>query len=167
MQNAKLLGFCFSPFCAPFSFNFELWTLNFALANFVRMVGPSGLEPPTSCLSGTRSNLLSYEPLWLVWTSLFTLGFSLVKERISPFLTKCQHWTIFPCSVPHSIFATAELNFCVRNGYRWTLCVCSTDSSRSSSLNIEQQSISFYFSLTVLSFVKLRNTEFLRITRSP
>ena len=30
------------------------------------MVGPSGLEPPTSCLSGTRSNLLSYEPLWLV-----------------------------------------------------------------------------------------------------
>ena len=31
------------------------------------MVGPSGLEPPTSCLSGTRSNLLSYEPMWLVW----------------------------------------------------------------------------------------------------
>ena len=27
------------------------------------MVGPSGLEPPTSCLSGTRSNHLSYEPL--------------------------------------------------------------------------------------------------------
>ena len=26
------------------------------------MVGPSGLEPPTSCLSGTRSNLLSYDP---------------------------------------------------------------------------------------------------------
>ena len=29
----------------------------------VSLVGPSGLEPPTSCLSGTRSNLLSYEPL--------------------------------------------------------------------------------------------------------
>ena len=27
------------------------------------MVGPSGLEPPTSCLSGTRSNHLSYEPI--------------------------------------------------------------------------------------------------------
>ena len=27
------------------------------------LVGPSGLEPPTSCLSGTRSNHLSYEPL--------------------------------------------------------------------------------------------------------
>ena len=33
---------------------------------FTSMVGPSGLEPPTSCLSGTRSNLLSYEPMWLV-----------------------------------------------------------------------------------------------------
>ena len=28
------------------------------------LVGPSGLEPPTSCLSGTRSNHLSYEPLF-------------------------------------------------------------------------------------------------------
>ena len=37
------------------------------------LVGPSGLEPPTSCLSGTRSNLLSYDPSWLVkW--LLTLG---------------------------------------------------------------------------------------------
>ena len=32
----------------------------------ITLVGPSGLEPPTSCLSGTRSNLLSYEPMWLV-----------------------------------------------------------------------------------------------------
>ena len=30
------------------------------------LVGPSGLEPPTSCLSGTRSNHLSYEPMWLI-----------------------------------------------------------------------------------------------------
>ena len=29
------------------------------------LVGSSGLEPPTSCLSGTRSNHLSYEPLFL------------------------------------------------------------------------------------------------------
>ena len=33
--------------------------------HIVKMVGPSGLEPPTSCLSGTRSNLLSYEPMQL------------------------------------------------------------------------------------------------------
>ena len=30
----------------------------------LKMVGPSGLEPPTSCLSGTRSNHLSYEPIF-------------------------------------------------------------------------------------------------------
>ena len=28
------------------------------------MVGPSGLEPPTSRLSGVRSNLLSYGPVF-------------------------------------------------------------------------------------------------------
>ena len=32
------------------------------LATSRLLVGPSGLEPPTSCLSGTRSNHLSYEP---------------------------------------------------------------------------------------------------------
>ena len=37
------------------------------------LVGPSGLEPPTSCLSGTRSNLLSYDPLWLV-SDFLSLG---------------------------------------------------------------------------------------------
>ena len=35
-----------------------------ACANFGGLVGSSGLEPPTSCLSGTRSNLLSYEPVF-------------------------------------------------------------------------------------------------------
>ena len=40
------------------------------------LVGPSGLEPPTSCLSGTRSNLLSYDPVWLVWRFVHTRFFS-------------------------------------------------------------------------------------------
>ena len=31
------------------------------------MVGTSGLEPPTSRLSGVRSNHLSYEPIFVVW----------------------------------------------------------------------------------------------------
>ena len=39
----------------------------FAVSSILRcLVGPSGLEPPTSCLSGTRSNHLSYEPMWLI-----------------------------------------------------------------------------------------------------
>ena len=60
------MGFCFSPL---FSNSFKL------------LVGPSGLEPPTSCLSGTRSNLLSYDPMWLV------------------------------CGSPHSVFFRAESRF--------------------------------------------------------
>ena len=31
---------------------------------FIPMVGLSGLEPPTSCLSGMRSNHLSYRPIY-------------------------------------------------------------------------------------------------------
>ena len=64
-----------------FLFGFQ-WTLcAFAL------VGPSGLEPPTSCLSGTRSNLLSYDPVWLVWFR--TLGvFPFRKFLCLPFFSK-------------------------------------------------------------------------------
>ena len=47
------------------------------------LVGPSGLEPPTSCLSGTRSNLLSYEPMWLVWLFLHHLVFWLKGKQIA------------------------------------------------------------------------------------
>ena len=100
------------------------------------LVGPSGLEPPTSCLSGTRSNLLSYEPMWLVsdFPSLerfFLLPFHyylLLQLRGSfRFPQLCRHWAIFPRSLPRSIVTTAELNFRVRNGNGWTLCVCNTD----------------------------------------
>ena len=43
------------------------------------LVGPSGLEPPTSCLSGTRSNLLSYEPI-----SLCSLSIPLFEKGVGP-----------------------------------------------------------------------------------
>ena len=33
---------------------------------FIVLVGLGGLEPPTSRLSGARSNHLSYAPLWLL-----------------------------------------------------------------------------------------------------
>ena len=35
-----------------------------ALAVLFKLVGLSGLEPPTSRLSGVRSNRLSYKPIW-------------------------------------------------------------------------------------------------------
>ena len=49
---------------------------NFIAILWIALVGPSGLEPPTSCLSGTRSNLLSYEPMWLVKWFSFHLVFA-------------------------------------------------------------------------------------------
>ena len=42
---------------------FIRFSMIFFRRSFDLLVGSSGLEPPTSCLSGTRSNLLSYEPI--------------------------------------------------------------------------------------------------------
>ena len=49
-------------------FGFQ-WSIKFLTSLWV--VGTSGLEPPTSRLSGARSNHLSYAPLWLFAVSLF------------------------------------------------------------------------------------------------
>ena len=51
----------------------------------------------------------------------------------------CRRRPIFPCRLRQSIVSTAQLNFRVRNGNGWTLCVCDTDFSRTWSLKIEQQ----------------------------
>ena len=53
---------------------------------FCPLVGPSGLEPPTSCLSGTRSNLLSYDPMWLAWFSHHSVIFRVKDGRFRPYL---------------------------------------------------------------------------------
>ena len=45
-----------------------------------------------------------------------------------PSLLLCRHFPIFPGRLQPSIFSTIELNFCVRDGYRWFLDVFSTDS---------------------------------------
>ena len=51
-----------SRFLSCLSFNFQGTFL--ALPSQKELVGSSGLEPPTSRLSGARSNRLSYEPIW-------------------------------------------------------------------------------------------------------
>ena len=43
----------------------------------------------------------------------------------------CWHLPIFPARRHASIVGTTELNFCVRNGNRWTLCVNNTNYSLS------------------------------------
>ena len=50
-----------------------------------RLVGSSGVEPPTSCLSGMRSNLLSYEPISLA-SPLDRLCLSFSSSFVSTFL---------------------------------------------------------------------------------
>ena len=44
----------------------------------------------------------------------------------------CWHLLIFPGSCPPSIFSASELNFCVRNGNRWTLTAINTNYGASS-----------------------------------
>ena len=43
---------------------FSTMQLSMCNADQNRLVGSSGLEPPTSRLSGVCSNQLSYEPVW-------------------------------------------------------------------------------------------------------
>ena len=64
--------FCFACSVAFYRFNTTSASLQAANLNgsfrFLfkeSLVGLSGLEPPTSRLSGVRSNRLSYKPLWL------------------------------------------------------------------------------------------------------
>ena len=85
-MNAFSLGylplkafFCLPLFQALFS-----WTNDSAVGP-CRLVGTSGLEPPTSRLSGARSNHLSYAPLWL--TALFFLSRLGCQPRFSPKLS--------------------------------------------------------------------------------
>ena len=49
----------------------SLFSFQSAFATFVALVGLSGLEPPTSRLSGVRSNRLSYKPMLVLCGSKF------------------------------------------------------------------------------------------------
>ena len=120
------------------------------------LVGPSRLELPTSCLSGTRSNLLSYEPIRFVcstWSSALPTGGDDGIRTHDPLLAgqvlsqlsytpirvlfsfasrkgtgmRCRPRPTLPRRRQRSTLGTAELNFRVRNGYGWTLCVKVTD----------------------------------------
>ena len=69
---------------------------------------PAGLEPATSWLTVMRSANWAKEEY-------------LSRDSLEPLL--CWHLPIFPARRHASIVGTTELNFCVRNGNRWTLCV--------------------------------------------
>ena len=88
---SRVLSFChlaYRSFHPAFSTLLSFFSLEestrslYAMLNFSKpygfVVGPSGLEPPTSCLSGTRSNLLSYDPSSRLVSVLFSLPFGSV-----------------------------------------------------------------------------------------
>ena len=54
-------------------------------------VGLGGLEPPTSRLSGVRSNQLSYRPGYLIWKSASRLNARIVRWRREKILV-CSSW---------------------------------------------------------------------------
>ena len=115
---------------------------------------PVGLEPTTPWLTVMCStDWAKEEYLKVAWiqTTLFCVGYDLSFRTVSsqvfsalqsltsvfgmgtggPFAlkkpTRCQRWPIFPSRLQLSIFGTAKLNFRVRNGNGWTLCVKNTD----------------------------------------
>ncbi len=57
------------------------------------LVGLSGLEPPTSRLSGARSNLLSYKPIWRFFVYLFPLFCPLFSSHLA-FSVKSEEWRV-------------------------------------------------------------------------
>ena len=81
------------------------------------LAGIVGLEP-TKC----KSQSLVPSPTWLYPIIKF-FEKSLESVHFQGFL--CQHWAIVPARLQASIVATAKLNFCVRNGNRWTFAVWS------------------------------------------
>ena len=66
--NLLLSSYLFVSYSSYSLFGFQ-WT-QFAVSFCFGLVGSSGLEPPTSRLSGARSNHLSYEPVLVFGVSL-------------------------------------------------------------------------------------------------
>ena len=65
---------------------------------------------------------------WISFEINWKKGEKFTRETYSVSLAKCRLWAIFPGRRQPSIFATAALNFRVRNGNGWTHCVNITDS---------------------------------------
>ena len=135
------------------------------------LVGPSGLEPPTSCLSGTRSNLLSYEPMWLVW--LFTLGLQ-CREQIS-LLSHCVGIELSSRTVSHKVSSPLQSLTSVfgmgTGGPSAFITPTIYLFKNLWSLKIEQQLFSLHSEspscFVLYSICRLRSTVVWRATRSP
>ena len=88
-------------------------------------MGLSGLEPPTSRLSGVRSNQLSYKPILKSFDfsgdeEIRTLDPLLARQVLSQLSytpTEIWHPPALPCRLQHSTIGRLGLNHRVRDGY--------------------------------------------------
>ena len=89
--------------------SFEKSRFRFLKGSFfylVLLVGPSGLEPPTSCLSGTRSNLLSYEPMWLFRTQVRII--QRLEVGLTSYLFLCVSTELSSRTVARKVFSPLQ-----------------------------------------------------------
>ena len=109
------------------------------------LVGPSGLEPPTSCLSGTRSNLLSYEPMWLFRTQVRIFQ----RQEAGPmsYLFLCVSTELSSRTVARKVFSPLQsLTSVFGMGTGGPSAFIALTLSKFPSLKIEQHSFLFRFS---------------------
>ena len=82
--------------CFYFFIQFSMYNLHLSV-----LVGLSGLEPPTSRLSGVRSNRLSYKPILFRTLSVFLRGSAFnLSQPISSRMKSAIHGNCFPLSRP-------------------------------------------------------------------
>ena len=89
---------------------------------------------PVCGVRGRRLDRLTNGPWWLERSIIISAGAAFVKTffktSAAPLRDNNQRESrrlpIFPGRLQPSIFGTTELNFCVRNGNRWDLCVIGT-----------------------------------------
>ena len=130
MTALNLNDFVQHSFCIISQFDSALWEnfckkkgrdcinlaflLTTAFSSSNMMAPPVGLEPTTSWLTVTRST---------DWAKEEYTG----QADLTRFLMRCRRRPNFPGRCHPSILGTAELNYRVRNGNGWTLCVIITD----------------------------------------
>ena len=124
-----------------------------SFACVANLVGPSGLEPPTSRLSGARSNLLSYEPSWFSSAALLSIDLRPGGDD--------GNRTHDPLLAGQVLSQLSYTPIPLRDGFFFF----------NRSLKIEQQQIPYIpnlaFVFLVLSLLRLQDTFFEPVLRSP